>query len=280
MVNNKNFSLLIYRVFTLNNYDEKEEEEAFNVDWEQNKAFIKYLIVARERGESGTDHLQGYCSLRKPTRRAGLVKQLPFLQRAYTSKAIGTAEQNRVYCTKGGDFKEYGTIEQSGQRNDLLRIQNDIEQGSTLARIRKEHFPVWARFSRAIEQYYHYESATKERTPPSVFCFWGKTGTGKTRRVRDAETDLWLWPGAGWFDGYSGQDAALFDDFDGTQIPYRYLLQLLDRYGIWAPVKGGHAWFAPKRIYVTSNKHPREWYQLEDCEPLLRRFTSIEEIEQ
>lgn len=48
--------------------------------------------------------------------------------------------------------------------------------------------------------------------------------------------------------------------------------------------KGGHIWWTPKRIYITSCKHPRDVYsddvfdKDERVDQLLRRITHIEEF--
>ena len=66
----------------------------------------KYLIYGREVGDEGTPHLQGYVQLKKITRLTGMKKLHPT---AHWEVAKGTEEQNRTYCSKEGDFQEFGT---------------------------------------------------------------------------------------------------------------------------------------------------------------------------
>lgn len=103
----------------------------------------------------------------------------------------------------------------------------------------------------------------------------GATGLGKTRYVfhmHDPE-DIWVWPGDRWFDGYTGQPVALFDDFRG-ELDLGNMLRLLDRYPMDVPVKGGFANWVPRRIYITSNVLPAVWWpdlDREKLEPFWRR---------
>lgn len=80
-----------------------------------------YAIVGREVAEStGTPHLQGYVYLARRYRRGILCRSLG--GRAFLESSRGTHAQNRNYCSKGGDFDEYGVqpVEPSpGKRNDL-----------------------------------------------------------------------------------------------------------------------------------------------------------------
>jgi len=85
-------------------------------------------------------------------------------------------------------------------------------------------------------------------------------GVGKTRKVFDDETDIYMYPGQGWFDGYFGQDIVLFDDFSGSEFKITYLLKLLDRYPMSVPIKGAFVQWVPRKIYITSNLDPDSWY--------------------
>jgi len=120
-----------------------------------------------------------------------------------------------------------------------------------------------------------------------VEVIWGKTGTGKTRYCHDVarifyDSDVWIYPGRGWFDGYTGQQVAIFDDFYGD-VSIDVMLKVLDLYKLNVPVKGGFVAWNPKRIYITSNKSPTDWYNelnMNQLEALLRRFHKIEYVDE
>ena len=61
-------------------------------------------------------------------------------------------------------------------------------------------------------------------------------------------------------------------------MKFNHLLKLLDRYPFKAEVKGGSRWLDSKNIIITTNKHPKDTYNLpeEDIKQLLRRIDLIE----
>lgn len=104
--------------FTINNFT---LEPAFH-------ASMDYLVYGIERGESGTPHLQGYVRF-KCRKALATVKSL-LDSRAHLEKAKGDEKSNREYCTKDGNFKEFGTYDEKagkqGHRSDLEDIAQDI----------------------------------------------------------------------------------------------------------------------------------------------------------
>jgi len=114
-----------------------------------------------------------------------------------------------------------------------------------------------------------------------LYIYCGDAGTGKSRLAYEQFPDLYELPIGKdlWFDGYGGQETVLFDDFDG-QYPLSQLLKLTDNYYIrQVPIKGGHVWFNPKRIIITSNYNPCDWYdysnRYKQALGLRRRVTSL-----
>lgn len=84
-----------------------------------------------------------------------------------------------------------------------------------------------------------------------------------------------------WFDGYAGQTHALLDDFvgSGSQVPLSQVLLLLDQYDQTVPVKGSHVRWTPEVVYITTNIHPRQWYDYAQraahYDALCRRITEV-----
>lgn len=246
-------------VFTLNNYTDIELATATKENNFLGKD-VKYVVVGKEVGDSGTPHLQGYISFigRKTAR---FVKDL-IGGRAHVEIARSTPTQAADYCKKDGDFWEHGTVpNRRGKRTDLDVVFERVKAGATRTEIRDEFFKTYAKYHRAIDKLIS-DTAPVRTWETEVIVYWGKTGTGKTRQVYRFHKleEIYVHPGDSWFDGYDGHPIVLFDDFSGGEFKLTYLLKLLDRYPMQVPIKGSFVNWVPKKIYITSNKNPEDWY--------------------
>jgi hypothetical protein len=124
-----------------------------------------------------------------------------------------------------------------------------------------------------------------ERTErPFVAWIYGKTGVGKTRFVFDHAKDrgktIYVKDETDWWNGYTGQDIILFDDFRG-QIKFNVMLRLLDWYPYQGQIKGGYVNINSPEMYITSSLKPNRVYtseklQTEDSvKQLIRRLDSV-----
>lgn len=112
-----------------------------------------------------------------------------------------------------------------------------------------------------------------ERT---VHVFWGRTGTGKSRRAWDeAGLDAYSKdPRSKFWDGYQTHRHVVVDEFRGG-IDVAHILRWCDRYPVRVEVKGSSRPLFAETIWFTSNVDPRNWYPELDAETLsalLRRF--------
>jgi len=128
--------------FTANNYGESDLAAI------KASPLYKYGIVGEEVGESGTPHLQGYLQLAKRTRWNTVRKQLNALltNGASIREAKGTAEQNKIYCSKDGKASEWGTPTTKGQRVDLEAFKDAILEGKSWEQLALEHTGAHARY--------------------------------------------------------------------------------------------------------------------------------------
>lgn len=253
--------------FTLNNYTEADVQRCR--DWES-----KYIVFGKEIGASGTPHLQGFITWKKPMRLSAVRK---LCGRAHWE--IARSEDAAAnYCMK----ENYEIIDKrtQGSRTDLENAIDLIKQKGL--KKMKEDFPKeYIRYHNGMEKFAL--SLQKPRDfKPVVKWIHGPTGTGKTRSVVDIENDLWISSSdLRWWDGYENQEAVLFDDFRADMCRFRWLLRLLDRYPCKVEVKGGFREFNSKRIYITSCKHPNDVYDNtkfdhdEKVDQLLRRLDDI-----
>jgi len=113
---------------------------------------------------------------------------------------------------------------------------------------------------------------------PEVIVIFGPTNSGKSHFCREASPDAyWKTSNTTWFDQYDGESDLVIDEFYGW-LPYNQLLRMLDKYPMKVETKGGHVNFRPKRIYITSNQKPENWYKNFEFAPLRRRITMLYEF--
>lgn len=92
--------------------------------------------------------------------------------------------------------------------------------------------------------------------------FYGASGTGKSRRAAElcGSESTYYKPRGKWWDGYANQDNVIIDDFYGW-LSFDEFLRIADRYPCRVEVKGGFAEFTSKRIVITSNQAPSQWWR-------------------
>ena len=74
------------------------------------QANVRYLCYGKEIcPTTGTPHLQGYVYYVNPVRNPHHYFST-FGPHVHVERAVGTAEENEEYCSKGGDFTEYGVL--------------------------------------------------------------------------------------------------------------------------------------------------------------------------
>lgn len=111
----------------------------------------------------------------------------------------------------------------------------------------------------------------------TVNVFWGRTGTGKSRRAwEEGGMDSYAKdPRSKFWDGYQNEKNIIIDEFRGG-IDIAHLLRWCDRYPVRVEIKGSSRPLAAEQIWITSNICPRAWYPDADgetLEALLRRLT-------
>ena len=257
--------------FTINNYTDEDIAAVEALDY-------KYLIYGRERAPTtNTPHLQCYVSLRKKTRFTTFRAMVP---RAHVAICKGTHEENVVYCKKGGAFVEKGEVRQ-GYRTDLDGARQTALDGGMRA-VTSAFSYQGIRTAMAFLTYNEPERSLSE--PPTVWWFYGATGSGKTRAAKAlvmGEDAYWKTPGQKWWDGYDAHDWVVFDDFRGSHLKFTHLLRILDSTPYQVECKGGNRQLLAKNFVFTSIQHPRYCYQLGSEEPvqqLMRRITRVEHV--
>ncbi len=252
---------------------------------------MQYLVYQEEISESGTYHFQGYCEFTKRLT-FNTAKQVLGGATVHLERRRGTQAQAIAYCkkedTRVAHTQPYedGTPRQQGKRLDLEAFKEAVYAGDRMRDLIHDHVAIVARYPK------FYQTLTMlcrpERTTDlEVTLHYGETGLGKTRSVMDqfgTDPTFYRSPlnnGTMWWDTYDGHTTVLLDDFTGSASHFTLcsLLQLLDRYPILVPTKGGHTWWMPNEVHVTTNLLPKDWYKWENrgeqYKALARRFHKV-----
>jgi len=253
----------LYWVFRISNPDQDE----CPTSW----ADTEYVIWQKEQAPGGLVHLQGYCVFVQKKRLSWLKKNTH--PGAHWEPRLGSHKQAKDYSSKedtriDGPW-EYGTendrLGAQGKRNDLVALKRKLDEGMTEGEIctDEESFPVWAKYHKIIPRY-RLLTGKQRDWPVFTQVIWGAPGLGKTRKARElaGPAAFWLSRPSGqsvWFDGYIGQDTIVIDEFYGW-MSFDLLCRLLDRYPLNVETKGGSTPMVAKKVIITSNVPPREWY--------------------
>lgn len=254
----------------------------FNIDLKDDivsllKPKSKYGIIGSEVcPESGRKHLQGYVRLTNATTFNALkTKIFPANCNPHIEIAKGNDEQNFTYCSKEGDYIEWGEKAKPGRRTDLETVYNMIREKKPLEDIINENPSTYIKYHSGIDKVISKRIKKRERAP-IVFWLWGLSGVGKTRLASSISKSTFIKDNTQWWCGYEGEDVILIDDFDG-KWPYRDLLRLLDFLPYRGQIKGSSVNINSDVIVITCEFPPHDIYNRSDNEyqQISRRLTRV-----
>lgn len=228
----------------------------------------EYVVWQLETGASGTPHLQGYAIFSQKKRRTWLVKNCA---NCFWEPRKGNHDQAKAYVTKE-DTRTEGPwevgvepVHEQGKRNDLVTLKRKLDEGATEKELAGDEttFPVWAKYHKVIPKYRMLTGAQRTWATKTI-VLWGAPGIGKSSKaLHDGGADaFWLSKPAGqttWWDGYCGQEVVVIDEFYGW-IARDLMCRICDRYPLNVETKGGSQPFLAKKIYITSNVPPKDWW--------------------
>lgn len=233
--------------------------------------------------ETGQLHLQGYVQFESPQRLTAL-KKYKNGGTVHWEVAKGDEEQNKEYCAKGGDFKEFGEARiVNGGKREKRRWDTALTNAKrgTFSEIDSQ---IQLQFCKQLD-YIHdrYASKPTDLEPGTKHLWiWGPSGSGKSRKAReifkrDYDGNFYNKLQNKWWDHYTHGTPVLIDDLEletGKAL-VQYLKLWLDMYVFKVEYKGGAKDLRPPFIIITSNFHPWDifgekpeaWY-----EPIMRRL--------
>ena len=138
-------------------------------------------------------HMQGFLHCSKRTRSSlnrSLGKEL------HLEPSRGSFKQNQVYCSKGGNYKEYGVPLKPGKRK-LSELMELAEAGATIQEMAHEFPTVWVHHGKGVKMWMVDVAGTEAVVPKFSFenypewepitdwsishILWGEAGIGKTQ---------------------------------------------------------------------------------------------------
>jgi len=241
---------------------------------------MDYCVVGSEVAPTtGTTHYQAYVHWPEAKTLNVMRNMFP---RAHLTPALGTAQQNKEYCSKENVVYEHGTPPAQGKRTDQDAIRTLLRQGANMRQI-ADIAPNAGALRLAENWMRHHEAPRDSKVRPEVRWYYGSSGSGKTKSALE-----WLGPDthicldtSKWWDGYDQHDGILIDDFRETWCKWPRLLQLLDRYPVTLEVKGGTRQMRATKIAITAPFPPNAYYLTngEDRVQLLRRVTTVIDVD-
>jgi len=212
-------------------------------------------------------HVQGWMYVKTLIRVNEIIKHL---FKSHVEICLGSFDQNKVYCTKNSTRVagpwSIGEMPKQGKRNDIIAAAAILRDGGSLRTVAESHPTVYLKYaSNLAKMKFIFDTAKRQEfRHVTTTVIFGPTSTGKSRFVIDkyGPENVYKLDSQSksvWFDGYDGEDVLLIDDFYGW-IKHGFLLNILDGHKLRLDVKGAHTWAGYTKIYITSNKHPKDWY--------------------
>jgi len=172
--------------FTINNWVDDDVLVLRELGWQRH---IKYLIFGREVGELGTPHLQCFVQYTSNQRWNAVRRQLP-ARTANLINANGTPWENKVYCSKEGDFEEYGiTPKETFSRTQAGNEAAQSRWANAIACAKEGRFDdvpadIYLRYYKTLKLIAK-DHMKKPDPLDGVTGLWihGATGTGKSHSV-------------------------------------------------------------------------------------------------
>ncbi len=249
---------------------------------------VKFLVFQTEVAPTtGTIHIQYYCIFSESVRARQAHAILG--ARVHFDLSRGTPAQNRHYCLKPHDgcdchhcedaraepnlgrevapgfiTGEYGIMRRP--RNDKLeQVVEMMDTGSSLAEVLGAHPKMAIMYGSRIQKEFLRRLGDRDWAM-EILIYVGETGTGKstTAKLENPGSITIPWPVGGhwWFPMYTGQECVVLDDFRSANATVLDMMKLFDRHAWTVEDKGCHVPFVSRKIVITTNVDPREWYQL------------------
>lgn len=243
---------------------------------------LTYIIACKEIAPTtGHEHIHVYTQYKTPIKLS--IKKL---QGAHVEACKGTPQQNVEYIKKDGNIIfENGTLRKNGKLPTIkeainmtddelmelpLNYQNTVDKIITKRNDENNFFAMLESIK------------NDELKAPEIIYIIGLPGNGKTYGAYKQALSKYDIHDIGRitidnnFFAIENDKAKCFviEEFRPSQLHPSKLLQLTDKYGYQAPIKGGFKYLRPETIYICSVKNPIHLYEKDELnEQFTRRIT-------
>jgi len=249
-------------------------------DWlpEFDPEIFSYGVFGHEQApDTGRWHWQGYFETKTKRNNLALVKKLDCVIPPHIEHARGTQDENYAYCTKDGDFYEFGTRMVQGERTDLKELTNQIYTGElTLDDVILNKPTMYHQFGRTLQatEDVRLKRLKHPSEPRETVWVYGPAGVGKSRYVNEICQNAYYWQ-PGHFQEYLGEDTVVIEEFRANTMSIADFLLLTDPYysNLFIDRKGrSRVRVVAKYIFITSNFSPEEIFNAGEHPQVLRRL--------
>lgn len=143
-----------------------------------------YLIFGFEQGKKGTHHIQGYIYFTSARSQQSMKKLMP---RAHLEVSRGTPDQNEDYCSKEGDYYEFGEKPSQGKAT-FDKIEEAMKNP-------RENFQLFHQYRKA---YAEYKNMEKKDHDPTLLALSEKR---KFEYCKSSDKSVCMYPSV-----YDGED--------------------------------------------------------------------------
>lgn len=226
---------------------------------------ITYMIAGLEKcPTSGKVHYQGYVYFKNAKTLTAVKKQLG---NAHYEAARGTPLESKTYCSKDGQYHEYGScplsqVEKGDESRAMYTLAIGLAEQDRMEELKSYSPSLYLRHYSTFQRI----AISKLRPPndltkPTGIWLFGLSGSGKSYLTRNLGYSLYDKLLNKWWDGYQLQPIVLLDDLDpkNTMHLHGMLKRWCDQYSFTCETKGGIKTYRPPCIVFTSQ------YTIERC---------------
>lgn len=266
------------RLWCFTNYDLEFDYQSYF-----DKCNVRYILYGLETCPS-TDrlHHQGFVYFKSP--RASIKTVAKELNNCHVEQCQGSIESNIKYCSKDDNITEFGVRPTQGCRTDLNKIKDDILNGTKVEDLLLENPAIYHQYGRTLNKLEDIALRKKFRQwMTKGIWLWGPTGVGKSHLAFHnfhPDTHYVLPNDGGWWDGYTGQEVVIINEFRAGTMLFSELLDLVDKWPKTVRRRNREPVpFLAKKVIITSPERPEDVYynlsQYDKLDQLFRRFDVI-----